>query len=214
MAAKKRKRKWNVQVGDATLDEGETVPMGDTVPFGTMPPAGDRNWRVRTGDASIDPGVSVEIGEPMVFQDKYGAVEPGNMDLANRPYVWHDDGSASTVRSMGVDLDEPGGLETLVPTVSNDGRLLTADEAIEEFYRTGQHMGRYSSPEASTRAGEEIHLDQMRNPPKNTLARLDGQRTVPYSAAGREPEVSVEIGEPVIQVDMPKRKPKKKPVRK
>jgi hypothetical protein len=74
MAARKRKRKWNVQVGDATLDQGEAVPMGDTVPYGTMPAAHNVPWEVLVGAAQIDPGVSVEIGEPEFFRDGVRAV--------------------------------------------------------------------------------------------------------------------------------------------
>lgn len=97
---------------------------------------------------------------------KAGALEPGNIDLSARPYVKNPDGSVSTIRSMGVNL---GGKEYLIPTVSQDGRLMEPDEAIDEFYRTGEHLGVYSSPETSDAAGEALHLDQMAHPPRNTL---------------------------------------------
>lgn len=90
------------------------------------------------------------------------AAEPGNVDLSRRPHVQNPDGSTSTVRSMGVNID---GKEYLIPTVSDDGRVMGDDEAVETFKRTGKHLGVYSSPEESTRAGTDIHHDQERNPP-------------------------------------------------
>lgn len=96
-----------------------------------------------------------------------GLLEPGNLDLTARPYVKNPDGSTSTVRSMGVNMD---GKEYLIPTVSDDGRVMGDQEAIDYFRRTGKHMGVYSSPETSTQSAETIHLDQMAHPPRNTLA--------------------------------------------
>jgi len=97
----------------------------------------------------------------------YGALEPGNIDLTRRPHVQNEDGSVSTVRSMGVNID---GKEVLIPTVSDDGRIMSDDEAVDEYKRTGRHLGVYASPEASTAAAEAIHRDQEANMPENTLA--------------------------------------------
>lgn len=151
--------------------------------------------KVEIGEPQLAPEYTVETGDAMIL-------EPGNIDLRNRPYVWHDDGSASTVRSMGVNLGDVGGPETLIPTVSDDGSLLTPEEAIDEYIRTGKHLGQYSTVEASNEAGRLIHEDQERNPPANTMARLDGQRTVPFSTkpkAKKPGSISVHIGEPTMQ---------------
>jgi hypothetical protein len=74
---------------------------------------------------------------------------------------------------MGVGLDNGNGGtdEYLIPTVSHEGTVMGDGEAYEYFRRTGEHMGIYDSPDASTAAGEAIHLDQVANPPSNTLAR-------------------------------------------
>lgn len=88
-----------------------------------------------------------------------GVVEPGNIDLTNRPRVKNPDGSISTVRSMGVNID---GKEVLLPTVSDDGRNLTKDEAIDQYKRTGKHLGVFSSPEASTAYAKQLHEDQAK----------------------------------------------------
>lgn len=118
----------------------------------------------------------------------YGGTEPGTLDLSRRPYVKNDDGSTSTVRSMGVNID---GKEVLIPTVSPDGRIMSDDEAVEHYLRSGQHMGVYPNAEASSAAGEAIHQDQMRTPP---VPWRDGLPENPY---GEEPDDGVVDMEPI-----------------
>lgn len=86
-----------------------------------------------------------------------GMTEPGNIDLTKRPKVRNADGSISTVRSMGVNID---GQEVLIPTVSDDGRIMGDDEAIKEYVKTGRHLGKFSSPDASNAYAEKLHLQQ------------------------------------------------------
>lgn len=88
-----------------------------------------------------------------------GVIEKGNIDLMNRPNVRNADGSVSTVRSMGINVD---GLEVLIPTVSEDGRIMSDEEAINEFYKTGRHLGKFKNAEASTKYAERLHDDQAR----------------------------------------------------
>lgn len=72
-----------------------------------------------------------------------GVLEKGNIDIHNRPVVKNSDGSISTVRSMSTNID---GREVLIPTVSDDGRIMSDDEAIDNFMQTGRHLGMFSSP--------------------------------------------------------------------
>jgi len=98
-----------------------------------------------------------------------GQITAGNIDLAARPRVQNADGSISTVRSMSVNID---GKEILIPTVSDDGRILSDDEAVEQYRRTGKHLGIFSSTEAATKYAEELHLYQEAYYTGNWLAHL------------------------------------------
>lgn len=85
-----------------------------------------------------------------------GVVEPGNIDLLNRPILQNEDGTISTERSFSINED---GVEILLPTVIN-GRIVSEDEAIEHYHRTGEHLGKFETVEAAEQAAEQIHLEQ------------------------------------------------------
>ena len=87
-----------------------------------------------------------------------GLLEKGNIDENNRPMVIHPGGDISTVYSMTV----PGrnGGQVNIPTVSDDGRMMTEDEAMAQYRSTGRHLGRYDTPENAVRAAKQTHESQ------------------------------------------------------
>lgn len=85
------------------------------------------------------------------------AVEPGNIDLAHRPQVPTGGGTA-TVRSMS--FQTPRG-EVLVPTVRDDGWLMSNKQAIDNYNNTGKHLGIFPNPDAANLYAQLLHLQQQ-----------------------------------------------------
>lgn len=84
-------------------------------------------------------------------------LQAGNIDLTNRPSVPTGDGRYASVRTKGFNFD---GKEVNIPTVSDDGRLLSDDEAVAQYKKTGKHLGIYKDSESAARAADALHRDQ------------------------------------------------------
>jgi hypothetical protein len=89
--------------------------------------------------------------------DNRGLVEAGNIDMAKRPIVKNQDGSISTIRSISIGTDRG---EVLIPTIADDGRQLSEEGAIDQYKKTGNHLGVFKTPEAASSYAKELSKKQ------------------------------------------------------
>jgi tape measure domain-containing protein len=87
-----------------------------------------------------------------------GMLKQGNLDLLNRPVIKNADKTISTVRSMTVAFND---FAVLLPTVREGlDRIMTDQEAIDWFMKTGEHLGKFSSEVAANKYAEALHKQQ------------------------------------------------------
>lgn len=169
----------NAEIWGMASDSDPELPgaLGPGLAPGAMPsnPPGPR-------------GAAMPLGNP-------AAIEPGNVDMRKRPSVPNPAGGRSSVLSMSIGTDRG---EVLIPTVSDDGRIMSEDEAIRQHERTGRHLGIYATPEAATAAADELHRSEARRgddppmrPPPGAIDRADLARLLSARQASRSlPPVS------------------------
>lgn len=112
-----------------------------------------------------------EIQQSIKDEVRYGR---GNIDLYDRPVVLNDDGSISTVRSMSFH-DELSGKEVVVPTVADDGSILTPEEAKQNYYNTGKYLAVFDTVKEAVAFAEDLHNKQdkiYQNVPRGLLRRF------------------------------------------
>lgn len=88
-----------------------------------------------------------------------GQYGQGNIDLYARPQVKNPDGSISTVRSMSFN---DGNNEVVIPTVSDDGRIMSDNEAIDNYYNTGKYLGKFNTVDEANKYAQKLHNSQQR----------------------------------------------------
>lgn len=87
-----------------------------------------------------------------------GMVVPPTMDPAMNHNAINPNGDVSTIRTIGINVD---GLETVIPTITPDGQFLTNAEAIEQFRRTGRHLGMFRTRQQADEYGQQLHQQEQ-----------------------------------------------------
>ena len=121
------------------------------------------------------PGLGGGKAPPVPTAGFRGGLEPGpappvygrgNINLSNRPEVMNPNGDVSTVRSMSANID---GREVLMPTVSEDARIMSDEEAVQQYLRTGRSLGLFNTPEEATAYAQQLHERQATLPVANPV---------------------------------------------
>ncbi len=89
-----------------------------------------------------------------------GYLKQGNINLNNRPIVHNSDGSISTVRSGSYEND--AGQEVLIPTVGNEGMIMSMPQAAQYWGDRGQFLGKFASPDQATAYALWLHAQQAK----------------------------------------------------
>lgn len=95
---------------------------------------------------------------PEIKEEPKGRLERGNIDLNSRPVVLNKDGSISTVLTSSFNID---GKEVLLPLVSDDGKIITGKEAIDNYKKTGKHLGIFDNSADATQYAEALHNSKI-----------------------------------------------------
>lgn len=146
-----------------------------TAPAKVAPPSGSPEWEQEHKDRRVTAGNFGEV------EKAFAPTYRGNIDLNNRKlHVWDGGKGYSSLESMTVEFD---GKHVLIPKISGDGRLLSDDQAIQEYRRTGQNLGAFDSDREATKAAIDLERRQQaffeNGPGRKTLDAAFATRVQP-----------------------------------
>ena len=171
-------------IANKTLREAMNLPMiGGRISEGVKPYFGKMGITQQQFDAAVKEGApkpttlgkrseAVPAAEPAKVQYAQAdtgtvtdampekAVDPDapTLDPLQQKPVQNEDGSISTVRTMGINEN---GKEVNIPTVPPEGgKVMTDAEARQRYQDTGKHLGKFDSVEQAGAAAEKLHQDE------------------------------------------------------
>lgn len=101
---------------------------------------------------------SASSSDPSTVTGIKGQTDLGNIpNLFNRPKLQNQDEAASATLSMS--FQDSDGKEVLIPTVV-EGKKLSDKQAIENYKKTGQFLGKFETPAAANQYAEMLHAEQ------------------------------------------------------
>lgn len=137
--------------GDGTVQEGTEFARS----------ANSQRSRRRTGSAdTAERRIERRQKKPKTPPPPANPVQIGNIDLSKRKPVELADGSQATIRSISVNIE---GLEILIPTIGPNGEDWDPDTdkgldaAIEHYFQTGQHLGKFKTVDEAVAYGDWLH---------------------------------------------------------
>jgi hypothetical protein len=165
------------QLGPARSVPTQTIHIAPdgTITYGPKPPTGaptlpppSATQPVVAPSPAIQPRAALPQG-PMSSATALSTprpLVPPTVQVSKQPIVRNPDGSISTVQTMGIH-DEKGYVN--LPMVSKSGKVLSPDEAVREYQRTGGHLGIYKSQAEADRGAELLHQsEEARFPGRST----------------------------------------------
>lgn len=187
---------------DADIDFGSRMAAGrangpwnipSRQPMQTIDPFGEQRGSSGLGQYLSDERAKANIRPTTI--DPFSGPVRGNVDLRAQPKVRNSNGSVSTVDSRSYGL---AGEEVVLPSVTPDGRHLRDDAAIlDEYRRTGRHLGKFGTVPEAEAAARRIHADYE-------SGRYQGRTPSPFGPRnGYEPRaVPISSNAPVRSGDL------------
>jgi hypothetical protein len=105
--------------------------------------------------------------------DWKGMTQYGNLNLDKRPVVRMPDGNIATTRPMSFALD---GKHVVLPTISKDGRVLSPQQALEEYRTTHEYLGVFDSSEHANAYIDAVNTAQQNRYSTNPDPRHEAPR--------------------------------------